>query len=319
MKNNINFLKLNMYLKSTVDWCETNYNVLPYIAEFWNTISGLCLIFSGILFQLHNKKISKYSNFYRISNLLIFVGFGTMLFHGTLYYPFQLLDELPMLFLSIEYIMLLISLRTTQKCFSKEAIYTFSDIIIYTYWSVLIIIISYFVHPVAQIVSFHFSLKVVEISILILLYKLSKTLNKIVYTEIYDKHHNFQDIYNLNHSNDNIFKSMYNQEYTKKFKSHLSKVTYNINKESKVLQNIQNDIKIYINFRQKLKFNTQMGVYLYSTSVLIWCIENMFCDYVEPFKLHAIWHLLSSIGIYYLNNIMKTHLMIDKFTFGDPN
>lgn len=31
-------------ITSTIDWCEYNHEVTPYIAEFWNTISNLWFI-----------------------------------------------------------------------------------------------------------------------------------------------------------------------------------------------------------------------------------------------------------------------------------
>ena len=34
----------NVSAPSTVDWCEENYIVTPYIAEFWNTVCGLTTI-----------------------------------------------------------------------------------------------------------------------------------------------------------------------------------------------------------------------------------------------------------------------------------
>ena len=87
-------------LTSTISWCEEKYIIVSCIAEFWNTITGLCLCISAILqYKIYNDR--------RLLNMqitLFIVGVGTMLFHGTLLYIFQLLDEIPMLILCVEYI-----------------------------------------------------------------------------------------------------------------------------------------------------------------------------------------------------------------------
>ena len=104
---------------STIDWCEENYQVTSYIAEFWNTISNLVIILLplyGIYWSL--KLRSKYRSLkkqqknlslnpigsFKVPTTIIFchiglllVGLGSWLFHMTLLYPMQLLDEIPML------------------------------------------------------------------------------------------------------------------------------------------------------------------------------------------------------------------------------
>ncbi|KAK3094993.1 hypothetical protein FSP39_008837 [Pinctada imbricata] len=34
---------------ATIDWCEENYKVTPFIAEFWNTLSNIFFIIPSIL------------------------------------------------------------------------------------------------------------------------------------------------------------------------------------------------------------------------------------------------------------------------------
>lgn len=79
-----------MTIKSTIDWCEPNYYYNDNIAEFWNTISSIFLIYLGIYgyYQTKSKKIL----------LLSIVGIGSVLFHVNLTWKTQLLDEIPMLF-----------------------------------------------------------------------------------------------------------------------------------------------------------------------------------------------------------------------------
>ena len=81
------------------DWCEENYEVSPYIAEFVNTVTGfLYFLPTALGFKLHNGLSLN-------SKLVLFfvscIGLGTVLFHGSLQYKAQLIDELP-----IYYVML---------------------------------------------------------------------------------------------------------------------------------------------------------------------------------------------------------------------
>lgn len=131
-----------MFTPSSINWCETDYLYNEYIAEFWNTITGFSLIFAGIYnFYINKRKNIQelyYSNF-----LLMLVGIGTILFHGTLFYFFQLIDEIPMLLLVIEYYRL---------------IHGNNEILFKLYSSIPIIILSYYSHPVYQTVLFQVSI-----------------------------------------------------------------------------------------------------------------------------------------------------------------
>ena len=78
------------------DWCESNYVVSPAIAEFWNTISSLRIIATGIVGLLVGLRQNYRRRFLVPSVMLVFVGLGSTLFHATLTYWGQALDELTM-------------------------------------------------------------------------------------------------------------------------------------------------------------------------------------------------------------------------------
>ncbi|KAF9431840.1 Alkaline ceramidase 3 [Entomortierella beljakovae] len=81
---------------ASVDWCENNYVISFYVAEFWNTISNIACL-AAALFGYYTFP----SNERRFTLMFIafgFVGLGSVLFHGTLRHKMQLLDELPMLY-----------------------------------------------------------------------------------------------------------------------------------------------------------------------------------------------------------------------------
>lgn len=83
---------------STIDWCEENYVVSTYIAEALNTItnSGFIALALFAIYHAYHNHLEPRFTFTALGFLL--VGVGSWLFHMTLKYQFQLLDELPMIY-----------------------------------------------------------------------------------------------------------------------------------------------------------------------------------------------------------------------------
>ncbi|KAI8382370.1 alkaline ceramidase 3 [Blakeslea trispora] len=88
------------HVTSTIDWCEENYTVSPYLAEFFNTTTNLAFLFTS-LFGIYNIWRNGSNKALILAYLgVIFVGFGSWCFHMTLQYEMQLLDELPMIYVA---------------------------------------------------------------------------------------------------------------------------------------------------------------------------------------------------------------------------
>jgi dihydroceramidase len=83
---------------STVDWCEANYAVTPFVCEFFNTLSSLAMVVAGGLGAFVHRRVFDRWMLAAFGCLGV-VGLGSVAFHGTLRFEFQLLDELPMLYL----------------------------------------------------------------------------------------------------------------------------------------------------------------------------------------------------------------------------
>ncbi|KAF9425467.1 Alkaline ceramidase 3 [Podila epigama] len=94
---------------ASVDWCENNYVVSYFIAEFWNTISSLFIILLGELgLYLCPTKELRFNVTFRTISI---VGIGSTLFHGTLRHKMQLLDELPMIYAATALVFICIETR----------------------------------------------------------------------------------------------------------------------------------------------------------------------------------------------------------------
>ncbi|KAI5193124.1 alkaline ceramidase 3 isoform X1 [Manis pentadactyla] len=83
---------------STLDWCEENYAVTWYMAEFWNTVSNLIMIIPPIFGAIQSIRDGLEKRYIASYLALTVVGMGSWCFHMTLKYEMQLLDELPMIY-----------------------------------------------------------------------------------------------------------------------------------------------------------------------------------------------------------------------------
>ncbi|KAJ3206668.1 Alkaline ceramidase 3 [Clydaea vesicula] len=96
---------------SSVDWCEENYEVTPYIAEFFNSVSSLAMMiisFYGIYKHRNLDILTK--RFFFLYLAIVVVGIGSVLFHGTLLREFQALDEVPMIYAALTFDFILLGL-----------------------------------------------------------------------------------------------------------------------------------------------------------------------------------------------------------------
>lgn len=84
---------------SEIDWCETNYQVSPYVAEFFNTFSNIPFVLFPPLLMYLFRGFSEFvsPDFNIVMGLLIIVGIGSGYFHATLSFSGQLIDELAIL------------------------------------------------------------------------------------------------------------------------------------------------------------------------------------------------------------------------------
>jgi dihydroceramidase len=111
-------------ITSSIDWCERNYVLTKYIAEFWNCLSSLlmCLLGGILFFRGLYYKIE--TRFLLMSLSFGIVGLGSAYFHGTLTYIGQMTDELPMVYSMIIWWFILIRMN-------QNSIYSFDFLILF--------------------------------------------------------------------------------------------------------------------------------------------------------------------------------------------
>ena len=69
---------------SPVDWCEKNYEVTPYVVEFWNTLSSSALCVGAIVATIKTRSFGKRESGWIFWNISFFcIGLGSIYFHAT--------------------------------------------------------------------------------------------------------------------------------------------------------------------------------------------------------------------------------------------
>ncbi len=145
---------------SDVDWCEQNFVVTPYIAEFFNTLSSIPVLLFGLHGFLHiiSAYIDEYSYFDHFKKILkmkrrgfdplsdssssakyhdskklglvnaalhfmcTIVGAGSILFHSTLSWEGQALDELPMLWVSSLCLFAIVKIKDKSRNYEQRGV-----------------------------------------------------------------------------------------------------------------------------------------------------------------------------------------------------
>lgn len=88
---------------ATLDWCEENYVITRYIAEFYNSISNAGMLALGAYGAYRSWKLGLDWRYVVGFLSIAVVGMGSFSYHATLLSQAQLFDELPMLWASGTY------------------------------------------------------------------------------------------------------------------------------------------------------------------------------------------------------------------------
>ncbi|KAF4675152.1 Alkaline ceramidase 3 [Perkinsus chesapeaki] len=87
---------------ASMDFCEDNYAYTDHIVEFANTLTSIFIVVIGVVGMLICAPRAGNEHRYRVYYvIMIFIGLGSTLFHGTLRRLGQAMDEIPMLWMSL--------------------------------------------------------------------------------------------------------------------------------------------------------------------------------------------------------------------------
>eukprot|EP00244_Chara_vulgaris_P010055 TRINITY_DN4496_c0_g1_i2.p1 TRINITY_DN4496_c0_g1~~TRINITY_DN4496_c0_g1_i2.p1 ORF type:complete len:265 (-),score=17.95 TRINITY_DN4496_c0_g1_i2:1068-1862(-) len=96
-------------ITASTEWCESNYAVTAYVAEFYNTISNLVSVLLGLLGLFSCIRQGFERRFICLYLSVIAGGIGSALFHATLRNVQQQSDETPMVWNALIYLYVLYS------------------------------------------------------------------------------------------------------------------------------------------------------------------------------------------------------------------
>jgi len=272
--------------KATINWCENDYIYSYYIAEFYNCLTGIFLCCSPLLFYYNNaiKSTSFITCIFQLNRcfqLLFIVGIGTLLFHATLLYVFQLLDEIPMFLLCIEYYTVLDTLFVINKSRSEWVEHT-EFINMYKYILCIVIILSGYIYDDLQVFIFQ--------------YIITGCVGYLVYRLYYIYNNTIIMIDDLNLKKKELeLAFLYDFTFGKKL-FFLKKI-----------------IQTILILKNELNSSNKISIFAGIFSIIVWKFDNNYCHNVNFISGHALWHILTSISLYYVNKIILLCYSIRKY------
>ena len=271
---------------------------------FYNYFSSISLLLSGMMYIYNNKTWLESndlvrSHFNKICLFVIISGITMLLF------PLEIFNELSLILLVREYLIILQMLTTISSGISDKLFNNIelllSSIHIYTIF--ILINYNYNYDYILQKVSVGLILKIFEGCVILLLYNSSKSLNKIVYFQIYTKH---------------------------------NKISQDRSEDMIILKNIQYDIKEYIDIRKKLKKCVKKAIIFYGITIVLQfsgilantnvvstlvntnvvsANTNVVSTLVNTNVVSTIAGITTSITVYYTNDIIKYNVKIDNLVY----
>lgn len=100
---------------ASVDWCEKNYEVCHFIAEFWNTVTSSFIAVLGLVGMYLTLREGIERRFSVLYAGIVVIGLGSVAFHGALLLEYQLSDELPMIWTTLAWVYIYKTMQSPRK------------------------------------------------------------------------------------------------------------------------------------------------------------------------------------------------------------
>lgn len=151
---------------ASIDWCESNYVVTFFVAEFWNALSSLHFVILSVWTLWGCRKIHLDMRFKVGNFFLMLTGIGSMLFHGTLTREMQLADEVPLTYMVLAFFYITVCVTDSYKTAFCLALYaSIQTVCMFLHISNIVFQFPIFLCVLA-IVAYHFRLFFTENEIL---------------------------------------------------------------------------------------------------------------------------------------------------------
>lgn len=299
---------------SSVDWCETNYQVSAFIAEFANTLSSLSMVGAGLAGLLLHPWAEKRFHFAFAS--IVLLGLGSVTFHGTLWKICQAADEVPMIYtvLTFAYIMIVQNYSLSQSSQKSLAIG------LSLYAILLTGLVTLFDGPL-QFALFHISFNSAHAYSLFEVWRIYRA--RVL--ELADSKKNRSrggDSPKMGGIQTKIGHREMESDESRRLLLRGPSSSKSIFKASESSSSSSSSSTS----KDPIIYTFHRGAFFYGIAVTCWLTDMLLCEWVNPVhgtsvlpynpQLHAWWHVFISCGLYYISTLVLLHRV--QFLGGGP-